>query len=83
MTAAGFASVEAERRHLHFDHDLSALLATVRHRETNSQLMAISDAAYAAGLSRIEWELADPSTPDMRADHLCFASIRGDKPAIT
>jgi ubiquinone/menaquinone biosynthesis C-methylase UbiE len=83
MKALGYVNVTAERRHLHFQHALSALLEVVRRRDTNSQLMAISDAAYEAGLRRIEWELTDPRTPDRRPDHLCFATIRGDKPSAS
>lgn len=77
MGAIGFANVNTERRHLHFDHDLSALLDAARRRDTNSQLMAISDASYAAGLRCIERELA--SAPRARPDHLCFVTVRGDK----
>ena len=80
MEAIGFANVTTERRHLHFDHDLSSLLEAVRRRDTNSQLMAITDKSYAAGLRGIERELADPSASRARPDHLCFATIRGDKP---
>lgn len=80
MQAAGFANVMVERQHLHFEHDLAALLEGVRRRDTNSQLMAISDAAYKAGLRCIERELGNPSVPRVRADHLCFATVRGDKP---
>ena len=81
MEAIGFAKVTTERRHLHFEHDLSALLKAVRRRDTNSQLMAISDISYVAGLRSIERELAKPSAPRAQPDHLCFVTIRGDKPA--
>jgi ubiquinone/menaquinone biosynthesis C-methylase UbiE len=80
MQDAGLAGVNIERQHLHSERDLTVLLETVRHRYYTSQLMAISDAAYAAGLRRIERELDDPSGPRVRVDHLCFAIVRGDKP---
>jgi hypothetical protein len=44
-------------------------------------LQAISDADYAAGLRRLEDELADPTKPRTRPDHLCFVTIRADRPA--
>jgi SAM-dependent methyltransferase len=81
MRAAGFAAVSAERDHIHFDHDLADFLQTARRRENNSLLMALSDAAYEAGLRRIERELAQSNAPPPYADHLCFLTIRGDKPA--
>ena len=81
MEASGFANVRTERRHLHFEHDLSALLDAVRRRDTNSQLMAITDVSYATGLRCIERELAKPNAPRACPDHLCFVTVRGDKPA--
>jgi hypothetical protein len=54
-------------------------LAVVRRRDTCSQLMAIPEAAYAAGLHRLEAELADGDTRPIRPDHLCLVTIRGDK----
>jgi ubiquinone/menaquinone biosynthesis C-methylase UbiE len=80
METAGFASVLIEHQHLRFEHDLAALLDGVRRRDTNSQLMAISDAAYRDGLRRIERDLGAAGARRGRADHLCFATVRGDKP---
>jgi len=37
--------------HVHFEQDLSAWLEIVRRRDTCSQLQAISDAAYQAGVN--------------------------------
>jgi ubiquinone/menaquinone biosynthesis C-methylase UbiE len=80
MDAAGFVNLNIERRHLRFEHDLAELLQTVRRRDINSQLLSISDAAYEAGLRRIEHEIGDRSAPHVRQDHLCFVTIRGEKP---
>lgn len=82
MSGAGFASPRAEPRHLHFDHDLGDLLAEVKRRDSNSQLMTLPDEAYAAGLARLERDVTERSAPPVRADHLCFLTICGDKPAM-
>jgi hypothetical protein len=58
---------------------LRVLLDTARPRDICSQLMAIPDAAYEAGLGRLEQEVACESAPLIRADHLCIVTIRGDK----
>jgi ubiquinone/menaquinone biosynthesis C-methylase UbiE len=79
MQAIGFAAVAAEYRHVRFEQDLPDWLATLRRRDICSQLQAIPDADYAAGLRRLEAELADPSKPRVRADHLCLVTIRGEK----
>ena len=79
MEAIGFAAVTFELEHLRFEQDLRVWLETVRRRDTNSQLMAISDHAYEAGIHRLEREVADADKPRVRADHLCLITIRGDK----
>jgi ubiquinone/menaquinone biosynthesis C-methylase UbiE len=79
MSANGFAGVEVARRHVHRERDLAELLSAVRFRERNSQLQSLSDAAYDAGLRRIERDLNNPQTRKVRSDHLCFVTVRGDR----
>jgi hypothetical protein len=43
--------------------------------------MAISDRTYDAGLDRLLRELADENAPQVRADHLCLLTIRGERKA--
>ena len=81
MQAAGFVGVAAAFEHLRFEQDLAAWLDTVRRRDTCSQLQAISDAAYRAGIARLERDIADPTTPRSRSDHLCLVTIRGEAPS--
>jgi ubiquinone/menaquinone biosynthesis C-methylase UbiE len=81
MREAGFADVEAAYRHISCEQDMAAWLDIVRRRDTCSQLQAISEAAYRAGLERLERELADPRRPRSRQDHLCLVTIRGTAPA--
>jgi len=80
MRAAGFAAVTMKRVHRRYDHHLSDFLATARRRENNSQLLTLSDAAYEAGLRRIERDLAAGEAARRYADHLCFLTVQGDKP---
>jgi len=80
MEGAGFTPVTVQYEHLRFEQNLRDWLETVRRRDTCSQLQSISDAAYAAGVRRLERELADGSAPATRSDHLCLVTIRGDKP---
>jgi SAM-dependent methyltransferase len=79
MAAIGFRAVTVEREHLRFEQDLRAWRNTVLRRDANSQLLAISDAAYETGMRRLERELEAAKGPVIRADHLCFVTIRGDK----
>ena len=59
LEATGFVAVTVERQHLHYAQNLRLWLDTVRRRDTCSQLLTIPDAAYAAGVHRLEHELAE------------------------
>jgi ubiquinone/menaquinone biosynthesis C-methylase UbiE len=83
LEAAGFAAITAEHQHLHYEQNMQEWLNVVRRRDVTSQLMVISDAAYAAGLRRLEEGLADGSVPPTHADHLCLVTIRAEKPPET
>jgi hypothetical protein len=80
MEGKGFTAVTMEHEHLHFEQDLANWIEIVRRRDTCSQLLAITDIAYEAGLTRLERELAEGTAPRQRADHLCLLTIRGEKP---
>jgi SAM-dependent methyltransferase len=82
MHDCGFGPVGAEREHLNFEEDLLPWLETVQRRDTCSQLLAISDNAYEAGLRRLTHELAGRSGPVLRDNHLCLVTIRGEKREI-
>jgi ubiquinone/menaquinone biosynthesis C-methylase UbiE len=79
LEATGFMEVTVERQHLRYEQNLRLWLDTVRRRDTCSQLLTIPDAAYEAGVRRLEHELAEGNAPLVRADHLCFVTIRGEK----
>jgi ubiquinone/menaquinone biosynthesis C-methylase UbiE len=82
MKEAGFAEVEATYEHVDSEQDLSTWLAIVRRRDTCSQLLAISDAAYQEGVKRLERDIADSKIPRSRKNHLCLVTIRGEAPRI-
>jgi ubiquinone/menaquinone biosynthesis C-methylase UbiE len=81
MKAAGFAAIDTAYRHIAFEEDLAAWLDIVRRRDSCSQLHAISDAAYRAGVARLEHDIVEPSIPPSRHNHLCLVTIRGEAPA--
>jgi SAM-dependent methyltransferase len=79
MQAIGFVAVAVTRQHLRYQQDLQEWLDTVRRRDTCSQLLMLSDAAYAAGVQRLEGELAKRHGPLRQEDHICLVTIRGEK----
>ena len=80
LEAAGFAPVTAEHQHLHYEQNMQEWLNVVQRRDVTSQLMVISDTAYAAGLCRLEKGLADGSIPPTCVDRLCLVTIRAERP---
>jgi ubiquinone/menaquinone biosynthesis C-methylase UbiE len=80
MDAVGFAPVTVEHEHVRRDLNLAEWIERVRERASCSQLLTISDAAYAAGIERVERDIADPEMPRLAANHRCLATIRGGKP---
>jgi len=79
MKEAGFPSVTVAYEHIRSERNLSDWLPRLKRRDICSQLQAIPDVEYEAGLRRVNAELADPNAPQVRADHLCLVTIRGER----
>jgi SAM-dependent methyltransferase len=79
MHAAGFDKVAVDRQHLRFQQNLRTWYNEVRRRSTCSQLLAIPDAAYEAGLRRLSREIEASNNPLLRDNQLCLVTIRGEK----
>lgn len=73
---AGFTSVRLDLRRENYEEDLRDIAATHRRRDNFSQLLAISDADYAAGLRRLEEDLRRPMA--LRSTS-CILTISGDR----
>lgn len=79
VQAIGFAAISAVPEHIRFEQDLRVSLDMVRRRDLNSQLLAISDRVYEEGIARLERQLAYGGAAQMRTDHICLLTIRGDR----
>jgi SAM-dependent methyltransferase len=77
MEEAGFGAVAIELQHLRCTQDMRAWFDEVSRRHACSQLTAIADAAYEAGVNRLVKELAAREAPSFRDNHLCLVTIRG------
>jgi hypothetical protein len=80
MEVIGFRAVAVEHEHLYLEQDLSTWVEIVRRRDTCSQLIAIPDEAYEAGVRRLERELGEGTVSRQRAGHFCPLTVRGKKP---
>jgi ubiquinone/menaquinone biosynthesis C-methylase UbiE len=79
MREVGFASVDVEYEHTRSERKLVEWLPRASRRDICSQLLAISDECFLAGIRRLKAELADPAAPKTRVDHYCRVTIRADK----
>ena len=80
MREAGFVRVAVERLSVRRDTTLAELLAYASDRHRASQFMAISDAAYAAGLERIRAAIdAAGTTPLVVNSGVSLVIISGDR----
>lgn len=79
MKRAGFGSVESSSTRARIVQTRRQFAEAVKRRESCSQLLTISDEEYAAGVRRIEADLARPGGEDEGlASSIVFVKIRGD-----
>jgi SAM-dependent methyltransferase len=80
MRENGFANVRAVRDHRPAREDLRQFLAYARQRHRMSQLLALADGDYRAGINRIEGTIADAGRGQAAADsEFCLLTITADK----
>ena len=67
--------------HKSYDQDLREFFEYIKRRDSCSQLTAVSDADYRAGLQRLEMEIAQAGNKSISAkSYRCFLTIQADKP---
>ena len=80
MADAGFINLDEIRNHQSVREDLSDFYDYASRRHSTSQLMAISEAAYTAGVRRIARDLADAGTSKAMIDsEFSMITIVGEK----
>lgn len=79
MQDVGFVHVRARRDDLSKPESLRAFVAYVSERHRASQLMALPDADYAAGLARLEGELG-PDGDAVEVSQFVLVTVVADKP---
>ena len=79
MREEGFQAVQVELGHFHHEQDMRVFLDRVHRRDICSQLIAISDEAYTAGVAQLGQELLMAPESYMQPDHACVLTIRGDR----
>jgi len=80
LSTAGFTGVTVTATDRSTDEDLATYLPYVSQRHTASQLLAISDAAYDAGLRRVRDELTSAGGHAVVRSQFVIITVTGDKP---
>lgn len=80
LAGAGFTRISATSADLSRDEDLESFFASVSQRHTTSQLIAMSDAAYEAGLRRIRDAVAAAGGSTLVRSEFVLLTIAADKP---
>ena len=81
MYDSGFENVQVAREHRSVEKSLSEFLAFTQQRHRTSQMMAIDDDAYRAGVQRLEETLAAAPGGNLTVTwELALVTITGDKP---
>ena len=78
MADTGFVNIQLERNHFHYEQDLAQFLTLVQDRVAASQLVAISDIDYEAGLQCV---MEDVNGRHILAftSEICLITLRADK----
>jgi SAM-dependent methyltransferase len=79
MRAAGFANVQVARQGQRVSESLVSFLAYARQRHRISQLLAVSDEDYHAGIYRLEREIERDGEAATVASESCLVTIRGGR----
>jgi ubiquinone/menaquinone biosynthesis C-methylase UbiE len=79
LSDIGFVNIQLERNHFHYKQDLAQFLALVQDRLANSQLIAISDADYEAGLQHLVEDVANSQSSTFTSE-ICLITLCADKP---
>ena len=79
MTEAGFSNIQINRQHWHEKEGLKHFLDYASPRYRTSQLMAISDGDFKAGLARLTEEIEKSGDDACVDSEICLVTIKGDK----
>ena len=78
LAEIGFVNIQLECNYFHYEQNLTQFLALVQERVAASQLLAIADAVYEAGLARIEADVNGRNIPSFTSE-ICLITLRADK----
>jgi SAM-dependent methyltransferase len=79
MTKAGFSNIQISRQHWHEKWDLKHFLEYASPRYRTSQLMAISDGDFKAGIARLTEEIGKFGGDACVDSEICLFTLTGDK----
>ncbi len=79
MTKTGFSNIQISRQHWHEEWSLKRFLDYASPRYRTSQLMAISDGDFEAGIARLTEEIEKSGGDACVDSEICLFTLTGDK----
>jgi SAM-dependent methyltransferase len=80
MNEAGFSNIQISRQHRHDREDLKQFVEYASQRYRTSQLMAIQDSDYQAGIAKLIEEIRKCGDNTWADSEICLVTLTGDKP---
>ena len=78
LAESGFDNIQLKRNHFYYEQDLAHFLALVQERVAASQLIAIVDAAYEAGLAQLTADVNGRHQTTFTSE-ICLVTLLADK----
>lgn len=78
LAETGFVNIQLESNHFHYEQELAQFLALVQDRIAASQLIAIADADYEAGVARLMADVNNHLSPSYNSE-ICLITLCADK----
>jgi len=78
LAKTGFVNIQLERNHFTYEQELAQFLVLAETRVAASQLMAIADADYEAGLARLMTDVNDHLILSYNSE-ICLITLHADK----
>lgn len=79
MKVAGFKDIRLNLTPIDYEQDMHEFLRIAEQRHTCSQLIAIPDKGYRAGIKRIKKHLSRRDSATVQSDHVSLLTIRASK----
>lgn len=80
MQETGFYNIRVRNEHNHSEESLSDFLKYASHRHRTSQMIAIQDEDYEAGIANLNSDITKSGNDSRISSEICLVRVTADKP---